>query len=833
MKKEEKMDIKSYDVEIDERSVLRYLGYKDVGVDEDLLNEVRNAIDEVRQLVVPIVCFDRFAIKYDDIRDEIIVPSEDTLDDDYIVDKLKGAEYVVMAIATIKDRIESVSSRFFDEGKYLRGMIFDAVGNAALENLCQKFYCDMIDELEKEGLGATEMIFPGDSKLGIKAQEVIFKNIDASIIGVTLDENHTMHPMKSLSFVLGVGKGLRSNESHHDCSKCDFSQCIYRMARKKKHIVKVNYGGRYKEIEVYDGANLFKTLIENGVHVPNSCGGYHTCGKCKVIVKERLPITDEERQHLSNIELEKSVRLSCFLNVERDLDVTVLDEGEVSVFTEGIGAFKLSDISPRVKKVALKLDIPTLDDQRDDFRRVSDSLGSDVKMPLSVLSALPDILESHDYNVAITLRNNEVISVEGADSIDSVYGISIDIGTTTIAAYLYNIKTGARIDVFSDMNPQKSFGADVISRINYTINEDDGLFRLHRIIVDEINKIVNAFCENNAISKENIYEIVIVGNTVMIHLALGVPVKNIANSPYIPAFTYTMELKANTLGIDINKEGYVVTLPMVASYVGADTVAAVLNSRMNESDDICLLVDIGTNGEIVLGNKEFLISCSAAAGPAFEGANITFGMSGVEGAIDHVDLKRDPIFTTVGRKKAKGICGSGIVDVVAELFKHGIVDNTGRILDKDEVTSAVGKKFLDRIVQYNEIPAFLIDDENGIYLTQKDIRQVQLAKAAIRAGINILINEMNISESNIKRVYLAGGFGSYISIESAATIGLIPSELKDRTMQIGNAAGSGASLALLSDDELNKARIVRDKIKYIELSNVPTFQDEFIKSMYL
>ncbi|MDK2805191.1 MAG: hypothetical protein PWQ94_355 [Thermoanaerobacterium sp.] len=604
------------------------------------------------------------------------------------------------------------------------------------------------------------------------------------------------------------------------------------MARKRKHIVKVNYGGKYKEIEVYDGANLFKVLLKNGVPVPNSCGGYHTCGKCKVIVSEHLSISGEERQYLSDMEIERGIRLSCFLNIDRDLNVTVLDEGDALILTDSIDTFNLDELSPRVKKKIVKMNLPMLDDQRDDIRRISDSLGFGVNMPLSVLKTLPDILESNDYNVALALRGNEIISVEAVDSIDSVYGISIDIGTTTIAAYLYDIRTGARLDVYSDVNLQRSYGADVISRINYTITEDDGLFRLHRIMIDEINKIVNAFCTRNAISKENIYEIIVVGNTVMIHLTLGITVKNIANSPYIPVFTSTMELKANVLGIDINKEGYIVTLPMVASYVGADTVAAVLSSRIFESNDICLLVDIGTNGEIVLGNKEFLISCSAAAGPAFEGADITFGMSGVEGAIDHVDLKRDPIFSTIGGKKSKGICGSGIVDVIAELFKHGIVDNTGRILDKDEVTSAVGEKYLDRIVQYNEMPAFLIDDENGIYLTQKDVRQVQLAKAAIRAGINILINEMNISERDIKKVYLAGGFGSYISIESAATIGLIPSELKDRTIQIGNAAGLGASLALLSDNELNRAKIVRDKIKYIELSNVPTFQEEFIKSMY-
>ncbi|MBP2070913.1 ASKHA domain-containing protein [Thermoanaerobacterium butyriciformans] len=825
------MDIRSYELEIDEKSVLRYLGYRDVEVDEDLLNEVRNAIDEAHQLVVSTVCFDRFAIKYDDAKDEIIV-SSDTLNDDYIVDKLKGAEYVIMAVATIKDKIESVSSQFFNAGKYMKGMIFDAVGNAALEDLCQKFYCDMIDELEKEGLGATEMIFPGDSKWDINAQKIIFKNLDASKIGVTLDENHTMHPMKSLSFVLGVGKGLRSNESHHDCSKCDFSQCIYRMARKRKHIVKVNYGGKYKEIEVYDGANLFKVLLKNGVPVPNSCGGYHTCGKCKVIVSEHLSISGEERQYLSDMEIERGIRLSCFLNIDRDLNVTVLDEGDALILTDSIDTFNLDELSPRVKKKIVKMNLPMLDDQRDDIRRISDSLGFGVNMPLSVLKTLPDILESNDYNVALALRGNEIISVEAVDSIDSVYGISIDIGTTTIAAYLYDIRTGARLDVYSDVNPQRSYGADVISRINCTIKEDDGLFKLHKIIVDEINKIVNAFCTRNAISKENIYEIVIVGNTVMIHLALGVTVKNIANSPYIPAFTSSIEVKSRDLGIDINREGYIVTLPMVASYVGADTVAAVLSSRIFESDDICLIVDIGTNGEIVLGNKEFLISCSAAAGPAFEGADITFGMSGIEGAIDHVDLKRDPIFSTIGGKKSKGICGSGIVDVIAELFKHGIVDNTGRILDKDEVTSVVGKKFLDRIVQYNKVPAFLIDDENGIYLTQKDVRQVQLAKGAIQAGINILMREMNIDEEDIKKVYLAGGFGSYISVGSAAAIGLIPKGLKEKAVQIGNAAGLGASFALLSDEMLEKSKVIRDKVKYIELSNNPYFQEEFLKSLY-
>ncbi|HHV74725.1 MAG TPA: DUF4445 domain-containing protein [Thermoanaerobacterium sp.] len=826
------MDIKSYEIEIDEKSVLRYLGYKDSQPYKGLLDKIRNAIHDAYALIEPVVCFDRVSFEYDNENDDIRFLSDDVINEKHIVERLKGAEYVIMAVVTIKDGIENASSRLFDDGKYMDGMIYDAIGNAALDKLCEKFYSDVANYASKEGYVLTEMMFPGDDKWDIASQKIIFKHLDASKIGVTLDESNMMHPVKSLSFILGIGKDIKSSSSHHDCSKCDFFQCIYRNEKKMYHTLKVKYRDEYKEILAQDGANLIKTLIENGVPVPNSCGGYHTCGKCKVIIDYKLPVTSEEMKNLSDVELEKGVRLSCFVNVDRDLSITVLDEGEISVLTESVGLFEVDSVNPRVKKIPIKLDTPTLDDQRDDFKRVCDALGFDAKIPLSVLKVLPGVLDKSGYNAICVLRKNEIISIEGTDFVGSLYGISLDIGTTTIAAYLYDISTGKMIDVFSGTNPQRSYGADVISRINYTIAKEDGLYRLHMAMIEEINMIVDYFCERQGISNESIYEVVMVGNTVMIHLALGVPAENIANSPYIPAFTSSIEVKSKDLGIDINREGYVVTLPMVASYVGADTVAAVLSSRISESDDIILLIDIGTNGEIVLGNKDFLISCSAAAGPAFEGAGITFGLSGVEGAIDHVDLERDPIFTTIGGKAAKGVCGSGIVDVVAELFKHGIVDNTGRIFDKDEVTSVVGKKFLDRIVQYDDMPSFLIDEAGGIYLTQKDIRQVQLAKGAIQAGINILMREMNIDEEDIKKVYLAGGFGSYISVESAAAIGLIPKGLKEKAVQIGNAAGLGASFALLSDEMLEKSKVIRDKVKYIELSNNPYFQEEFLKSLY-
>ena len=272
---------------------------------------------------------------------------------------------------------------------------------------------------------------------------------------------------------------------------------------------------------------------------------------------------------------------------------------------------------------------------------------------------------------------------------------------------------------------------------------------------------------------------------------------------------------------------------MVSSYIGADTIGAILASRMYEKEEISLLIDIGTNGEIVLGNKDKLVACSAAAGPAFEGVGITCGMGGIEGAIDHVDFTKEPIYTTIGNKTAQGICGSGIVDVISELVKSGIIDKTGRMVDRNEISSQTNQVLVGRIKKYKNEKIFLIDEKEDIYITQKDIRQIQLAKGAILAGIKVLLKECGLEVTDVKTLYLAGGFGSYINVDSAVTINLIPKELKDKVLQIGNAAGEGAILSLLSDEELTIAKCIKKKVKYIELSNFTSFQEEFVNSLYL
>lgn len=826
------MNFKSYPVVVDKDIVLKHLGYKDDNISNEIIKEVEMAISESYKLIKPNICYDKFDVKYDEKTDEIILQDGSVFKGDYVIKNLKDADYIIMAVATVGDEMDKKIKGLFDNGDYFKGFLYDTIASDALEYLTKSLWQDLMKEAKVNGFGITHRLCPGDSRWDIKDQKIIFKNLDASKIGVVLNDSFMMNPIKSSSIVYGIGKNVKTSLVDHDCDECELVDCIYRHATIKKRKINVNYNGGKKELIVNDGVNLLESLIENGINVPNVCGGHHTCGKCLVKVDTDQEISITEKRHLKEKDIELGMRLSCFINVDKDLNVYVpLNSDDANILTEG-NIIDSKYLNPRVKHEFVKLNKPSLDDQRGDFERLKDAIGYDINIPFNILKVLPNILEKNDYDVSCVIRRNEVLSINNINANDKIYGVAIDIGTTTVAAYLYDLKKGRKVDVYSSLNPQKAFGADVISRINYTITNNDGLLKIHKVIIDEINKLIMKFTERNTIKNDQIYEVTLAGNTTMIHLALNVEPKNIANTPFIPGFTSKMEIKAYDLGVDINKEGYVISLPMVASYVGADTIAAILSSRMYEDDEISLLLDIGTNGEIVLGNKDKLVSCSAAAGPAFEGAGIRFGIGGIIGAIDHVDFSKRPIFSTIGDATPKGICGSGVVDCIGELVKHGIIDMTGRILLNDEITNEVDDDILDRIKEYDGETSFLLDEENGIYLTQKDVRQIQLAKGAISAGVKILIKELGINIDDIKNVYFAGGFGNYLSISDAVMIGLIPKELKDRVKRIGNAAGSGAIMALLSDDELNLASHIKNKVKYIELSSMPAFQEEFMDAMY-
>ncbi len=802
---------------------MRYLGYNnnDVGNKElpyVIEEQVARAIQAASKMVKPQVSYDIFDFTLDEENKRIIFTDNIYFSDEYIFKNLKGADEILLAILTLGDVIENESADCFACKDYLMGMIYDAIGSVALNELKRNFFEMLCKKVCAEKKGITRGFSPGSGRWDIRDQAHIFKLVDTKSIGVTLKESMMMKPVKSLSVVYGIGKNLAIPDSEHECEDCDLINCQFRSVV-KKHKITVFYNNQSKNIQASHGENLFKVLTKHGVDINSDCGGSHICGKCKVIIDQNseMVLDGTERSLLTPEEVGTGVRLACFIKIYEDMNVKILSNTkDAAILTEECTDEDISKVlSPRVKKIAGKLPVPSLYDQRDDYTRLKEHFNiKEAHTSIDILKDLPYILKQGDYSISCIFRKNYILDLQKYNSESNLYGVAMDIGTTTIAAYLFDLQSGKKLGTYSSLNPQKIAGSDIISRINYTITHQNGIEKLNDLIRKELNKIIDFFCQNSKIDASNIYELVAVGNTVIIHLLFGIPCENIANAPYIPAFTSKVEIKASTFGININPEGYIVTLPLVSGYIGADTVASVLASGMAENDEISLLLDIGTNGEIVLGNSEKLLSCSTAAGPAFEGIGISCGIGGVYGAINHVDLEKAPIYTTIGGASPIGICGSGIIDSVSELLKHGFIDATGKLSE-----------------ECND-KRFILDEKLNIYITQQDIRQVQLAKAAIYAGIKVLAKHMQIDLDKIKSVYLSGAFGNYINIESAATIGLIPPELKTRVTPIGNGAGTGAIMCLLSDDMMTKACLIKEQIEYLELSNSAAFSEEFMNNMY-
>jgi len=517
------------------------------------------------------------------------------------------------------------------------------------------------------------------------------------------------------------------------------------------------------------GANLLDLLRDNGFNVSGDCGGNGTCGKCALLVRG-LPNSagSDEIRLLGEENVRRGQRLCCLVNVNSDIDVFIDDEAERTALILTEGKMRHFECAPVIKKRF-----------RNGFTEV--------------------------------IFRDKTICVEKGDTAGKSYGIAVDIGTTTVAAYLYDLVKCRCISTASALNPQRKYGTDVISRISYSMKSDNNRKTMQREIVECINGLADRLAQDASIRHEHIYASVFVGNTTMLHFLTGLDTSGIGAAPFRPATRDLQLIESGELGLNINPKGVSIVFPCVSAYIGGDALACVTASGMAESEDISLLVDIGTNGEIVLGCRKWLISCSTAAGPAFEGANISCGTGGVEGAIDTVGEAPDFKYTTVGNKEPVGICGSGIVDAVSRLLDAGIIDRTGRMnIDGNKV---------------------FVFKPSRITLTQKDIREVQNAKAAIAAGIEMLIKESGIEPGDIKKVYLAGAFASRLNIESALNIGLLPGILKERIEIIGNAAGAGAAEALLSGNVLDGLEELRDRIKYIELSSCPDFSDIYINNL--
>lgn len=610
----------------------------------------------------------------------------------------------------------------------------------------------------------------------------------------------------------------------------------------KRYIVRILLENGHKTVTCNGGSILMDVFHQNNIYIEAPCGGKGICGKCKVRVLNGgvSDITNSESKFLSHREKRDGYRLACMTRILGDTEVAMENRLEgAQIMSTGI-EYSV-DISPQITKKFIELDVPSVDDQRDDLKRLADALKIETpEADISLIRRLPQVLRDSDFKVTIAYDGNRILDVDKGDTTDQIYGVAIDIGTTTLVCYLMNLVTGEQVDVISGLNVQRAYGGDVISRIQHTMGNIDGLSRLSQGIVNQISKLIEKLVEKNNILIDHIYNVSIAGNTIMGHLLLGITPKHIAASPFTPVTTKSQIYSARDLDLDLGQASRIFMLPHISGYVGSDIVAGILASGMDRSDGISLIIDIGTNGEIVLGNKDKMVCCSTAAGPAFEGANIRHGMGGVSGAINTIILDGDKLkYTTIDDKVALGICGSGIVDALAMLLDLGIVDETGRLLDKDEIESEAGLKLAHRLGEVDDgLPAFTIVDEKSsgtsesIVITQKDIREIQLAKAAIAAGIKILISKIGREMDEITNLYLAGGFGSYIDKRNASRIGLIPFELQHRIIAIGNGAGTGAILSLLSLVEYERTNTIKDKAEYVELSSTLEFQNEYVDSMY-
>jgi len=611
-----------------------------------------------------------------------------------------------------------------------------------------------------------------------------------------------------------------------------------------------------KSFHIDGGITLLEILEKASIHMDAPCGGKGLCGKCKILIKEGITKpTDNEQDLLTEAEIIKGFRLACQARPDTDIVIEIPCENRLDF--KKIYSSKLKgnvksvsggfSVSSDFKKIFLSLKKPALTDQRSDWERIKEELlhngthiSRNLKPSIEVLRKMPGLIRDADYDITVTICNHVLLDIEEGNTTAAGYGMAFDIGTTTIAGYLIDLAKGEELSIIAKANPQIIYGDDVITRIGFTQENENCVQKLQSVMIEILNEIIGEAIEKAQVKRENIYKIAISGNTTMHHLLLGLEVASLAASPYIPVIKEGMTLKARELsGINLPSNTPIYFLPNISAFVGGDITAGILSSGLWKKDQTVLFVDLGTNGEIVLGNKDRIWACSAAAGPAFEGARISSGMRAAAGAMDRVELdKKQLIYHVIKDGKIRGICGSGLIDLVAQMLNLGLLDKTGRLIDQEQCRLKVGEEVSHRIIKDEKKNQFLLVNGNEthsgfpLFITQKDIREVQLAKAAIFAGIKILLKEANLQIEDIDEILLAGAFGNFINKESAKRLGLIPPLALNKIESIGHAAGRGAEMVLLSDKSKKNCEDFTKEVAYIELSSRKDFQKEFIDAMF-
>lgn len=624
---------------------------------------------------------------------------------------------------------------------------------------------------------------------------------------------------------------------------------------------KVTFYPQNKTIEVEKGKSILQAAISAGVYINSSCGGDGVCGRCKVILKKGQVFS----QPTGRITLEEKRRgfyLSCLTTIQGDLEIEVPPESRLDfekltpeeldlrlkgLFSEteeieAAGAVLEEEIfvhSPLATKLYLELPKPDLNDKISDLERLYRQIRriQDVAIMqagLANIRRLGELLRFSDWKVTVTLgkRNGttEIVLIESGDASRENFGMCFDIGTTTITGQLVDLNSKKVLGTKATYNNQASFGSDVISRIIYA-QKEEGLEKLHHAVIDTMNQMIQELIKEHGVDLNDVNCVLCAGNTTMIHLLLRVDPTYIRKEPYVPTANFVPTIRSSEAGIKINPRGLLSCVPGVSSYVGGDTTAGILSSGLYKEKDLSILIDIGTNGEICLGNQDFLVSCAASAGPSFEGSGVSCGVRASKGAIQKVKIDPEDFsvsYETLGDAKPRGICGSGYIEILASMLSAGLIDKSGKIIaagNKRIRETEFGREF---IVAFKDDA----DSTNDIVVTEADIENLKRSKAAIYSATAILVKHMGLDFGQIKKFYIAGGFGTYLNVESAIKIGLLPDLEREKFVFIGNSSMTGSRQMLLSYEATRFANEIARKVTYFELSVDPAYMDEYMAALF-
>jgi uncharacterized 2Fe-2S/4Fe-4S cluster protein (DUF4445 family) len=616
-----------------------------------------------------------------------------------------------------------------------------------------------------------------------------------------------------------------------------YQQAQYQQAQPAR--VELNFQPGGQRVRVPPGVTLFDAASWNGIAIDSTCGGHGTCKKCKIrIVEGSAPVSPLDARAFSPDELRDGWRLACRALAEGDVQVEVPPlVTRPKAATVGVGRQVI--LRPAAQKRYLELTEPSLADQQTDIERVLAALDDlELRVDLAVLRGLGQRLRAADFKVTAVIVDDVLIDVQAGDTTDRLLGIAFDLGTTTVVATLLDLSTGTPLAVSSMLNKQQPFGADVITRISATMLDPAALDTMSRLAHETLAELAAEVCAQARAEPADVAEVAVAGNATMTHIALGIDPEPLGVAPFIMAARELPDVLATDLNLAVHPRARTFAFPAFGAYVGGDITAGLLASGMNRDARTRLFIDIGTNCEIVLGNRDWLLATAAPAGPAFEGAAIRCGMRAAEGAIEGVSITPGGLMLTViGDCEPAGLCGSGLVDAVAGLVKAGLLDHSGRLVS-DEVATELAPAIAPRLTMLGAERVFVLhwlgepgDVAASVYLSQRDIRELQFAKAAIATGWHVLLDEAGLAAGDIQQVLLAGSFGSYLSPASAIALGLVPRLPVLRVVSAGNVAGEGAKMALLSMRERAAALALLGEVRYVELSDRDGFNDAFVDQL--